>query len=91
VFPYTSKAFNNTFKFNNEPMDQAHAEETCKCQGGHLVSYISPAEQNEIEKYFIDQASLSLINALPSASGRCCATAIEKLCCNPRRDRCHGR
>ena len=66
MFPYTSKAFNNTYKFNNEPMDQAHAEETCKCQGGHLVSYISPAEQNEIEKYFIDQASLS-----KAASGRC--------------------
>ena len=59
VFPYTSKAFNNTYKFNNQPMDQAHAEDTCKCQGGHLVSYISPAEQNEIEKYFIDQASLA--------------------------------
>lgn len=45
MFPYTSKTFNNTYKFNNEPMDQATAEATCKCQGGHLVSYINAAEQ----------------------------------------------
>jgi hypothetical protein len=57
VFPYTSKTHKNTYNFNNEPMDQEHAEETCKCQGGHLVSYSSAPEQAEVEKYFVDMVS----------------------------------
>lgn len=72
VFPYTSKSFNNTYKFNNEPMLQQHAQETCKCQGGHLVSYISPGEQNEVERYMVDQvgvmAVLLLLSTCPPAA-----------------------
>jgi hypothetical protein len=57
VFQYTSKAFNNTYRFNNQPMSQADAEARCGDQGGHLVSYTALSEQGEVEKYFQDQAS----------------------------------
>ena len=55
VFHYTSRLFNNTYKFNNQPMSLQAAEETCKCQGGHLASYTDQTEQAEVEKYFLDQ------------------------------------
>jgi hypothetical protein len=78
VFPYTSKSFNNTYKFNNEPMLQQNAEETCKCQGGHLVSYISPGEQSEVERYMIDQVRACAAAALlpPARVARIVACAL---------------
>ena len=57
VFQYTSKAFNNTYRFNNRPTSQADAEARCGDQGGHLVSYTAQSEQGEVEKYFQDQES----------------------------------
>jgi hypothetical protein len=58
VFHYTSKAFNNTYRFNNQPMGQADAQARCSDQGGHLVSYTAQSEQGEVEKYFQDQGYL---------------------------------
>jgi hypothetical protein len=57
IFRYTSKAFNNTYNFNNEPVDQATGQARCNDQGGHLASYLSLGEQAEVEKYFIDMVS----------------------------------
>jgi hypothetical protein len=50
----TSKG--RTFMFGPGPRANAtDAERACRNQGGHLASFASPAEQREVESYFIGQ------------------------------------
>jgi hypothetical protein len=54
--------FNNntksTYILNTKPMGFEEAETFCQTQGGHLVSYKNLREQQEVEKCFVDKASL---------------------------------
>jgi hypothetical protein len=48
VFNYTSKINNSTYMLNTNPMAFEGAESFCNDYGGHLVSYGSKAEQQEV-------------------------------------------
>jgi hypothetical protein len=48
VFNYTSKINNSTYMLNTNPMAFEGAEGFCNDYGGHLVSYGSKTEQQEV-------------------------------------------
>jgi hypothetical protein len=48
VFNYTSKINNSTYMLNTNPMAFEGAEGFCNDYGGHLVSYGSKMEQQEV-------------------------------------------
>jgi hypothetical protein len=49
---YYSSNFNKTYVLNTTHMGNTDAEQFCRDNGGHMASYASAAEQNEVEAYF---------------------------------------
>jgi hypothetical protein len=62
-----------TFMFSPTRASAAAAEQACRDQGGHLVSYASMAEQQEVERFFIEQVRLRL---LQDGQRRCVLAAV---------------
>jgi hypothetical protein len=52
VMTYYSPTFNKTYVLNTTHMNNNDAEQFCRDNGGHMASYASAAEQNEVEAYF---------------------------------------
>ena len=66
---YTSPLTQNSYMLNTSKADRMQAESACIEWGGHLVSYISKEEQNDVG------GCAALCNALPAAVLRRCALA----------------
>jgi hypothetical protein len=47
---YTAEATNDTYAFVSAVVTSAAAQRSCNDLGGHLVSYVSLAEQVEVEQ-----------------------------------------
>jgi hypothetical protein len=54
-FRYDSNAQNSSYILNTNPMSQTDAEEFCRCNGMHLVTWASRAEQNEVRAQLQDR------------------------------------
>jgi hypothetical protein len=52
VMTYYSPTFNKTYVLNTTRMNNNDAEQFCRDNGGHMASWSSAAEQNEVEEYF---------------------------------------
>jgi hypothetical protein len=50
--PYNSSR-GRSFMLNPTPANGSAAERTCRDQGGHLASFLSLAEQQEVEGYYL--------------------------------------
>ena len=49
------------YTLNTCSLTQPEAEQFCRNAGGHLVSYESLEEQQEVEAYYIDKVSTSCL------------------------------
>ena len=49
------------FTFNNIAVDADRAEDMCNEQCGHLASYTSLTEQNDVENFYISNVSRRLL------------------------------
>ncbi len=58
AFYYTSPLTNVTYLFNNTPVNAFQAELACQAGGGHLVSFTSVEQQQEIEEGFMTLGGL---------------------------------
>jgi hypothetical protein len=76
----TSTVSGNTFILNTAPVQQAEAQEACNAAGGHLASYSSQEEQQEVEANFVGRVS-SRASEEHHHHGLacCCAAADQKL------------
>ena len=45
---YESNSLQSSYILNTNPMSQPQAEEFCRCNGMHLATWESKAEQNEV-------------------------------------------
>jgi hypothetical protein len=54
VAAYTAKSKAH-FMFFSTPLNQSMAQAECLKNGGHLAAYTSEAEQDEVEKYYVEQ------------------------------------
>ena len=52
-YVYVSNVTNATYLLNTTKVDFKTAQRTCNLQGGHVVSYISAAEQVDVENYYV--------------------------------------
>lgn len=66
VFNYTSKINNSTYMLNTNPMAFEGAESFCNDYGGHLVSYGSKSEQQDVGRH-----GLVHCMSLRAVAGRC--------------------
>jgi hypothetical protein len=57
-YNYTSNMTNATYVLNTQPALFNDAETYCTDHGGHLVSYVSLAEQQDVEGYFVRTGTL---------------------------------
>jgi hypothetical protein len=55
--PYTAST-GNAFRFYATPLNKTDAEVECNMYGGHLASYLSLAEQAEVEQWYMDNGDL---------------------------------
>jgi hypothetical protein len=55
---YSYSANNYTYTLSSCPQSYAPAEEWCSGAGGHLASYKSAAEQQQVEEYFVELGGL---------------------------------
>jgi hypothetical protein len=55
---FTANTTGATYILNTKPVDFIEAEKRCRASGAHLVSYVSDAEQLEVEKYFTSTGEL---------------------------------
>jgi hypothetical protein len=53
--PYTTQLSNVTFFLNTTPVTFGEAEEACQLSGGHLATFESTEEQQEVEQHYVDQ------------------------------------
>jgi hypothetical protein len=58
VFYYKSGIQGDVYVLNTKPTAFSAADLFCGSQGGRLVGYESPDEQNEAETYFVNQGFL---------------------------------
>ena len=72
-YSYMTKKGNRTFMFNSMRANATVAERVCRNQGGHLASYLSVAEQAEVEAYFVAQVrdKLGVFKAVSGNSRGC--------------------
>ena len=57
---YYSPNTNYTYILNTSFVTRNDAEERCRCDGGHLATFDSSAEQQEVEQYFISNYWLNI-------------------------------
>ena len=50
-----SETSGETYLLNTCQLAQPDAETFCRANGGHLVSYLSLEEQQEVEQFFVDE------------------------------------
>ena len=55
---YTTKSTGGSFYLNTTLTKQAEAEAACKLANGHLATYTSMEEQEEVEQFFTEQGYL---------------------------------
>jgi hypothetical protein len=55
---FQSNITGQTYTLNTSFVSQADAQKQCACTGGHLVSYTSLDEQQQIEAYYLDKGWL---------------------------------
>ena len=58
---YTAKATGATFKYQGFLANGAAAEQVCRSEGGHLASFASLTEQNEVEQYYLQMVSIQQV------------------------------
>jgi hypothetical protein len=57
AFVYTSNVTGQTYTLNTSFVSQADAERQCACTGGHLVSYTSQDEQQDVRRLASSRAA----------------------------------
>lgn len=77
---YTSPVTNGTYMLSSRLLNALDAEHECRLVGGHLTSYHSAEEQQDVERYFMSEgAGLSSMGA----SGHEAPGMRDPACCLP--------
>jgi hypothetical protein len=56
---YTAKSSGATFKLHGILSNASTAEAVCRSEGGHMASFSSLQEQNEVEQYYLAMVGAS--------------------------------